>query len=190
MASNDVIIKLEGFKELAEGLKQLPANLSKKSLRRATSAGAAEIRREVKKNALAMKRSGTLARSVYQKQIRELSGLEKQTFYVGCRRGKKYQKLGKKQVSADAYYAPFVEFGHFTRQPHGGKRLRQTNRGQRNNAKLAEQVRTGQVKWVPPHPFIRPAVDTKAERAIQTIGEQLAVGLLSEADKIRIATGG
>lgn len=173
-------VQLKGFKELADALRELPDNISKNVLRSAVGAGAAEIRVEARNNALRIKRSGTLARSIYQKQIRELSDQGKQTFFVGARRGKKYQRVGKKgkNLSADAYYAPFVEFGHFTRQPGGAKRLRQTNRGEANNPLLASQVRAGQVKWVPPSPFLRPAFDTKKEAAIEAMAKKLAERIL------------
>lgn len=49
---------------------------------------------------------------MYQKQIRELSSLVKQTYIVGVRKGKKYRNQGKKgNLSQDAWYARFVEFG-------------------------------------------------------------------------------
>lgn len=185
----DFTVKLEGFKELAEALRQLPERAGKNLLRAGVAAGAAEIRQEAKKNALAIKRTGTLARSIYQKQIAELSNATKQTFFVGARRGKKYQKVGKKGLSADAYYAPFVEFGHFTRPSKGGRLPRLTNRGQARNEQLADLVQTGQVKWVPPQPFLRPAFDAKKDAAIQKMGERIAFGLLSEAEKLALRVG-
>lgn len=174
----DLEVKVVGFKELAAALRELPENISKNILRSAVAAGAAEIRMEAKSNALRIKRSGTLARAIYQKQIQELSDQEKQTFFVGARHGKRYQHRGKKGLSADAYYAPFVEFGHFTRQPGSAKRLRKTNRGEVANPLLAFQVRTGQVKWVPPNPFLRPAFDTKKEAAVEAIAKKLADRIL------------
>lgn len=182
-------VKLEGFKELAAALRGLPGNVGKNLLRAGVAAGAAEVRVEARKNALAIKRTGTLARSIYQKQIRELSDAEKQVFYVGARQGKKYQRVGKKGLSADAYYARFVELGHFTRPAGGGKLPRHTNRGERNNAALASLVHSGQVKWVPPKPFLRPAFDVKKDAAIQKIGERIALGLLPEAEKLGLRTG-
>jgi HK97 gp10 family phage protein len=145
-------MKLTGFDELARGLRELPDNLAKNDLRSAVAAGAAEIRKEVRQNALRIKDTGTLARSIYQKQIRELSGPDKQTFFVGARRGKKYQKVGKKGLSQDAFYAPFVEFGHYTRKRKDGKTV---------------------PHWVSPKPFMRPAFDTKKEAAVTAIGDKL-----------------
>src|SRR5574337_1230655 len=43
---------------------------------------------------------------------RELSSPTKQTFFVGVRKGKKYRNQGKSgNLSMDAYYASWVEFG-------------------------------------------------------------------------------
>ncbi|MBP8101801.1 MAG: hypothetical protein KDG56_14715 [Ottowia sp.] len=46
------------------------------------------------------------------KQIGELSGPQKQTFFVTVRQGKQYRNQGKKgNLSQDAWYWRFVEFG-------------------------------------------------------------------------------
>ena len=152
----DVTMKLQGFKELAEALKELPQNISKNVLRSAVGAGAAVVRVEAKNNALAMKKTGTLARSIYQKQIRELSGPEKQTFFVGARSGKLYRSVGKKGVNKDAYYARWVELGHFSRPAKKG---------------------AGHVHWVPAHPFLRPAFDVRKAEAVDAIGQKIAARL-------------
>ena len=181
--------KVEGFKELAAALRGLPSGVGRNLLRAGVAAGAAEVRVEARKNAEAMRRTGTLARSRYQKHIPELSNDEKHVFYVGARQGKKYQKVGKKQLSYDAYYARFVELGHFTRPSTGGRLPRHTNRGERNNAALASLVQSGHVRWVPPKPFLRPAFDVKREAAVEKIGQRIALGLLSEAQKLGLRTG-
>ncbi len=189
--------KLEGFKEFAAGLRELPGNVGKNVLRRAVSAGASVVRVEAKNNALAIKETGTLARSIYQKQIRELSGPRNQVFYVGARSGKQYRKVGKKGVSQDAYYARWVELGHFTRGPGkggffstgSGRLFRETNRGQRNNAILAAQVHAGVVRWVPAHPFLRPAYDVKVNAAVDAMGASIGLSLLTEAQRSGM-TGG
>ena len=111
---------VQGLKELQAALKDLPDRIARNVLRGSVSAGATVIRKEAQTRApvsTGPKREGqpppgTLKRSVYQKQIRELSNMLKQTFYVGVRKGKKYRNQGKKgNLSQDAYYARFVEFG-------------------------------------------------------------------------------
>jgi len=49
---------------------------------------------------------------IIMKQIGELSGPQKQTFFVTVRQGKQYRNQGKKgNLSQDAWYWRFVEFG-------------------------------------------------------------------------------
>lgn len=109
-----------GLKELQAALKELPQRIARNVLRGAVGAGAAVIRNEAKARApistgdrgAGHPSPGTLRRAIYQKQIRELSSAVKQTFYVGVRKGKQYRGQGKKgNLSQDAYYAKFVEFG-------------------------------------------------------------------------------
>lgn len=177
----DFDAKLTGFKELAELLRDLGPNLGKNVLRSSVAAGAAVVRVQTKRNAQAMADTGTMARAVYQKQIREQSGPEKQVFYVGVRQGKKQQSVGKKGLNRDAFYARWVEFGHFTRGPgkggffarSDGSLFRDTNRGGKNSAILVAQVQAGHVRWVPAHPFLRPAFDTQKENAVEAIGEKI-----------------
>lgn len=114
------IQSFKGLKELQQALKQLPDRIAKNALRGSVSAGAAVIRKEARDHAPVYQEqvqaghppAGTLKRAVYQKQINELSNAVKQTFFVGVRAGKKYQKQGKNgQLSQDAYYASWIEFG-------------------------------------------------------------------------------
>ena len=111
---------VQGLRELQAALKELPDRIARNVLRGSVSAGAAVIRKEATNRApvsAGPKRQGqpppgTLKRSVYQKQIRKLSSLVRQTFIVSVRKGKKYRNQGKKgNLSQDAWYARFVEFG-------------------------------------------------------------------------------
>ena len=188
----EATVTLSGFKELAEGLRELPGTVSRRILGAAVSAGALTIQLEMKKNAEAMRDTGTLARSIYRKYIAEASGPEKKVYIVAPRRGKKGAK-GKKKLSArlDAYYAGYVELGHFSRpagthlNKFGLKRAnvlpRHTDRGGINNEVLADQVQAGNVKWVPAHPFMRPAFDVKKEAAVEAIGQVLGAGIAAAA---------
>lgn len=111
---------IAGLKELQQALKDLPDRIAKNVLRGSVNAGASVLKKEAQARAPMYTGEvsqghpppGTLKRAVYQKSIQELSGLTKQTFFVGVRKGKKYQKQGKKgNLSQDAFYAKFVEFG-------------------------------------------------------------------------------
>lgn len=109
-----------GLRELQAALKQLPDNIARNVLRGAVNAGATVFRKEAQSKAPVYTGPvsqghpppGTLRRSIVQKQIKERSSLLNQVFYVAVRKGKQYQKQGKKgNKSQDAYYARFVEFG-------------------------------------------------------------------------------
>ena len=111
---------VQGLRELQAALKELPERIARNVLRGSVSAGATVIRKEAQSRApvsegpkrVGQSPPGTLKRSVYQKQIRELSSLTRQTFIVSVRKGKKYRNQGKKgNLSQDAWYARFVEFG-------------------------------------------------------------------------------
>ena len=193
----DVTITLTGFAELAAGLRELPDKVSRTILSRSVSAGALVVQQEMTKNAQGMRDTGTLARSIYRKYIRELSSQETKVYYVGPRQGKQYQKMGKKKnISRDAYYARWVEYGHFSRPPGthainrrgvSGKWMKGdivANRLPRTldrTAQLERMVSAGTIKWIPPHPFMRPAFDVKKESAIDTMGQVLGAGIAAAA---------
>lgn len=173
MMDVDFTVRLDGFAELAAALRELPANIGRNVLRSAVAAGAAVIRVEAKKNAEQMRDTGTLARSIYQKQIREQSTLEKQVFYVGARQGKQFQKVGKKGANKDAYYARFVELGHFSRPTakSGGGIIK---RGGGRDSEIARRLHAGSIHWIPAHPFLRPAFDVKHQQAVTAMGAKIA----------------
>jgi len=113
-------VQVEGLDALARALRELPDRVAKNGLRAAVYAGAKVVRDEAKLQAPVatfdlgpnQPPPGTLKRSVVLKQIPELSGKTKQTFFVTVRHGKKYRKQGKKgNLSQDAWYWRFVEFG-------------------------------------------------------------------------------
>ena len=114
------LVHVQGLDQLARAMKELPKRVARNSLRAAVYAGAKLIRDEAKLKAPVavaplgpnQPPPGTLKRSVIMKQIPELSSAERQTFFVTVRHGKKYRKQGKKgQLSQDAWYWRFVEFG-------------------------------------------------------------------------------
>ena len=113
-------VQVQGLDQLAKALRELPQRVARNGMRAAVYAGAKVIRDEAKLQAPVATGDlganqpppGTLKRSVIMKQIPELSGAQKQTFFVTVRHGKKYRKQGKKgNLSQDAWYWRFVEFG-------------------------------------------------------------------------------
>lgn len=184
-----VQVDVKGIQELQLALLELPKKIAKNALRGAVYAGARIIAQEAKLKAPVYTGSvaqghpppGTLKRSIITKQIPEKSNAFNQTFYVTVRKGKKYQKQGKKgNLSQDAYYANWVEFGHHyaPRGKHGY--------GSRKQAMQA--VRSGQAMisgsyYMAPKPFMRPAFDSKANEATEAIKERLAQRIIEEFNK-------
>lgn len=161
-------------KELAE----LPKLLQAKIVRGAAAAGAEVIRAEAVRLAPiaqgfegpGMAPPGTLKRAIYKFRIPEKSGPTNEYWKVSVLKG---DKETKGSLRKGAYYAAWVEFGHYARQPKsaGKRKQRQANQ------------KAGLVKFVPPHPFMRPAFENSKERVNQAmrdyIDQQLPVAALA-----------
>ncbi len=100
-------MQLKGFKELASALRELPQRVSRNALRAAVNAGATEIKKEARIQSPVD--TGLLKKNLYQKQVREASGPNRQTFYVGVRQGVVRNKDGTKKDMP--FYWKFMEFG-------------------------------------------------------------------------------
>lgn len=118
--AEEFTMRVDGLSELRRKLLGLSPNIARNALRASVYAGAKVIRDEAKLKAplatgdvsAGHPPPGTLRRSIIMKQIPEESGMQRQTFYVAVRHGKKYARQGKKgNLSQDAYYWRFVEFG-------------------------------------------------------------------------------
>lgn len=168
--------KLSGFRELAEGLRELPQRLAANALRAAAGAGAAEIRREAKRLAPIYTGEvaqghpppGTLQKSIYSGHSRSRSKPHSAVAIVSVRRTGKGKQAG-------AFYASWVEFGHFARGPKSV--------GKSKAGKAAARA-AGLVRWVPPRPYLRPAIDNASRRAIEAVGAKLRARLQVEAARI------
>lgn len=182
---------ISGLKELQEALKLLPQNIARNVLRGAVSAGAALVRDEAKRKApvytgtpaMGHPPAGTLKRAIYIKRIAERSSQFKQVFFVGVRRGKKYQKQGKHgTLSQDAYYASWVEYGHYYAPPgkHGfGTRRRAMNAVAFNGGGISG------ARFIAPNPYMRPAWDSQKRSAVQRIKDYLSARIPAETEKAR-----
>ena len=105
---------------------------------------------------------GTLKKAIfYTRLLAECDGT-KETWLISVRRGKKFQTLrrGKQTVNLDAFYAVWVERGHWTRTPKGpGPRA----------MRRAAGIAAGTVKWVAPRPVMRPAFVPKQKDAFDAM---------------------
>lgn len=182
---------VSGLKQLQDALYRLPINIAKNVLRGSVNAGAAVIRAQARDNAPVFTGKvseghpppGTLKRAIYTKRIPERSTEFRQVYFVGVRKGKKYQKQGKNgQLSQDAYYASWVEFGHYYAPPgkHGLASRRAAMNATANGSKLIEGAR-----FMRPQPFMRPAFESTKSKAVQRIKQYLAERIAAEVAKAR-----
>ena len=109
---------------------------------------------------------GTLKRAIYYTRLISECTPTQETWVIGVRAGKKFQALkrGNSSVNLDAFYAAWVEYGHFARTAKGVSRA-----GKKAGRAL------GVTTWVPPTPYMRPAFATKQQeafRAMQTYYDQ------------------
>lgn len=103
-------MELQGFKELADALKELPQRIARNSLRAATSAGAALIRNDAR--ARAPVDTGEMKKDIQIKRDRHTEGDHVARYSVFVRGGKKSRLSGKaRNVDKDSFYWKFVEFG-------------------------------------------------------------------------------
>lgn len=107
--------KVRGFEGIYQSLKSLPEEIAAKAVRRAQFESAALIKDEAKRRAPA--REGRIKEFVDRQAFRDKSS-GKIFVRVGIRKVSKKQ-LKRMKLTADAYYATFVEWGtRFQRAQH------------------------------------------------------------------------
>lgn len=103
---------------------------------------------------------GNLKRAIYCMRLPEACSTDREVWKVDARKGagkwKHKRNAGKETNSNGAFYAGFVEFGHWSRTPapvflHG--------KGTRNAVRAAYQA-SGKAKWIEARPYMRPALDS------------------------------
>lgn len=130
---------IDGLEALDKELKQLPANIQKKLLRKPLRAGAVLMRNAVQSSA--PRNTGATARAVKIEQVRSRSNPSRITYAVGIETGKVQRSsvtsglsstrvkgaLKVRKASArerrgeDPYYWRFQEFGYHTRAKAGAR---------------------------------------------------------------------
>ena len=151
-------INVTGLKELQAFLDTLPAKVEANIMRGALRAGAKVIESEAKANV-------PVKAGVLRDSIRVTGRLKGHTVTASI-------KAGGKTKSGDAFYARFVEYGTAAHVING------RNRGWLSWGGLfAKSVdHPGAV----PHPFLRPALDDKADAAITATAEYIKKRLTKE----------
>ena len=113
---------------------------------------------------------GTLKRAIYQTRLPEECTETLEVWKVDVRRGRsavaaRGKNAGKRMLDRDAFYAMWVEYGHYTRTPDTSAR---EHRRLRSGVDLYLGSR-----WVPARPYMRPAFETKKGEAMQAMQQYL-----------------
>jgi len=177
------LINVKGFAELKLAMDALAKGVSRNVLRGAVNAGAAVIRDQARLNAPVMHEAlkghqppGTLKRAIVNKFVQSQSNQTQITFNVVPIMGKSLRGQGKaKTKSQDAFYAGWIERGHFFvgHKPSGTtwKRHRETEKAH------------GQ--FIPAQPFMRPAYEARKMDAVDAIRSYLEKRIPTEVEKAR-----
>ena len=170
--ADGVALTVPGLDAFLAELRALPAKVQTKVLGKVVSAGAAVVQAEVVRRAPVFTGEGsqghpppgTLKKAIFRTRVPSECTATTEVWKVAIRKGKAAQstRRGKSTVNLDAYYATWVEYGHFARVPHAVTR----------SAKAAAQA-LGTAKWVPAHPFFRPGVDASTQASFAAMNAAL-----------------
>ena len=107
---DDEILRLQGFREMAEKMRQMGPKLARKHLRRGPAAAAAMIRDVARM--LAPHDTGEMKKDILVKRARDRRGEMSATYELFVRSGKKSRMSGRsRNVDKDSFYWRFQEFG-------------------------------------------------------------------------------
>jgi len=154
---------LQGDRRLMHILDNLPDKIRKKVMRPATSKAMTPVSKEAKR--LASKETKTLQKSIGKKTKVYKNAV---MTVVGPRRGYKDAETGRNPSN----YAHLVEFGHDTVKA-GSKGTKINKKGQ--TIKIRGSGKT--ISRVPPHPFIRPAMENKRSEVKSILIREVGKGI-------------
>lgn len=167
--ADEITVEIPGLQAALAELRDLPARVQKRVMLGAAATGAAVIRDEVVLRAEVLTKTGVLANAIFMTRMPLLANGQTEVFKVGVRQGKKAQHYGVNSnagptqgTNRDAYYASWVEYGHFARVSRKvGKYAKNAGRW------------LGVAKWVPAKPFFRPAVQAKTSAAFAAMSDYI-----------------
>jgi len=137
-------VQTDGFEHIQKLLRQLPPILQKGALRKGIRAGAKIIAEEARRRVPVD--TGALRKSI---KVRAATRLRKKTA-VGVR-----VVAGEGDYKGDTFYGSFIEYGYWKQETYRlGSRIYSMKRGK------------GKSTWVPPDPFMRGALESKAKNAV------------------------
>ena len=157
---------------LAE-LALLPQFFQQRVMRGAVATAASVMRREAK--ALAPRDTGLLQRAIFQMRLTQECTPTLEVWKVDVRSGKVTTRSGKQRP--DAYYARWVEYGHFARvSESGGVGGARFSKAERQFLATGAGVVSG-AYWVPAKPFMRPAFANTQAAALQAMADYIRENL-------------
>lgn len=169
--STEKFINVKGFAELQAFLDQLPAKMEANVMRSAMRQGVNVIAREARANAPVGPPSSKNAKvyggyaGALKKSIVVNSKYSNGQFLATVKAG----GSPKQAKGADVYYAKWVEYGVAA---HGVKKGSSRKRGKLQDGDLHPGFAA--------KPFMRPALDSRANDAIQAVGDQVRKRLTKE----------
>lgn len=190
--SDGVDCKVMGLDELKREFERLSVATRERIMKGAMAKAASVIRREAVARAPTYTGEvsqghpppGTLKRAIYQARMTLKCTSTTEVWLIGVRAGKQAQttKRGKGTVNLDAFYARFVEYGHYTRAPASAGA---TATGRRRAVREGSQLVVG-AHFVMPQPFMRPAFELKKEEAARVFKEEFYERMRIELNTYRI----
>jgi HK97 gp10 family phage protein len=166
--ADGVTFRIPELQAFLSELQELPMKVQQRLLKGAVATAASVVRKEAVLQAPIAPEVegrqmpvGTLKKSIYQTRLPEKCTATLEVWKVDVRTGKRTTKKGN--ALPDAYYAGFVEYGHYARQPKavGSRKARRA------------KAEAGGVRWVAAKPFMRPAFEKKKNEAVRAMEQYL-----------------
>lgn len=177
--SDEIKAEWHGMVDLLAELRELPDKIRERILIGAVAKGASVIKNEAVRLAPVWTGEvsqghpppGTLKRAIYQARLMSECTDTREVRIISVRQGKKYQAVKTRGgiSNQDAFYAKWVEYGHYARTAG-------MTSTEHRKARSGVDLYTG-AKWVPPSPFLRPAFATKQGEAFQAMREYIEKNL-------------
>jgi HK97 gp10 family phage protein len=196
--SDGVMVKLDGLDTLAQELRKLSQATQERIMKGAMAKAASVIRREAVARAPMWTGEvsqghpppGTLKKAIYQARMVMKCTNDLEVWTVNVRSGKGARHSGSTSSKAgptrgtnlDAYYARWVEYGHYTRGPA----LTASQRKKHMQGVAAGTVYQAKAHFVLPRPFMRPAFEMKKAEALQVFQTEFMARTRIELQSYRI----
>lgn len=183
MAGETFDVQVTGLRELGAMLRELGPKMQTRVMKGAVATAAAVFRNEAVRLAPVYSGKigknhpppGALKKAIYMTRMVKLCNERVEVWMVNVRKGRRFQahKSGGATNNVDAYYAKWVEYGHYTRTPKG---LALTKAGRRKIIASGSQLVSG-AHYVVPRPFMRPAFESNKAVAVQAMREYMATNI-------------